>query len=239
LNTINLLKELKLSLLASIQQRYDLYFKNSKENYTGKALFFQNKVESLYSSSDGQLNVEVFKDTTIPDILLFLKISHKYYVDKLIPEIEQSLSYALLLVDGKDELWVHLSLFFTEYKRKLVDHIKEEEHVFFPILEKLYKLDKTPPQLAEIAAFIKSEDLYFITDHHDAIEDELAEIINVIKLYVDEVNQSMPLRIFINQINRFELELRNHAIIEDLLLMPMARNLESNLRSLVVNLLSF
>jgi regulator of cell morphogenesis and NO signaling len=234
LNTISLLKELKLSLLASIQQRYDLYFKNSKESFTTKALFFQNKVECLYSSTDGNLNTDVFKDTTIPDILLFLKISHQYYVNKLIPEIEQSLAYALFLVDGKDELWVHLSIFFTEYKRKLLDHIAEEENVFFPILQKLFELDKTPPEINEIAAFIKAEDLYFITDHHDAIEDELAEIINVIKLYVDEVNQSMPLRIFVNQINRFEMELRNHAIIEDLLLMPMARSLESNLRSLVI-----
>jgi regulator of cell morphogenesis and NO signaling len=233
LNALHVLKELRLSLLASVQERYNLYFKNSKEDFSTKASFFQTKVEELYATTDGNLNLEIFEETCIPDILLFLKISHKYYLDKLIPEIEQSLAYALFLVDGKDELWVHLSLFFTEYKRKLIEHITEEEEVFFPILEKLDHLDKTPPRVDDIEAFIKSEDLYFITDHHDAIEDELAEIINVIKLYVDEVNQSMPLNIFINQINRFELELRNHAIIEDLLLMPMARNLERNLRSLV------
>jgi regulator of cell morphogenesis and NO signaling len=234
LNTISLEKELKLSLLASVQQRYDLYFKDSTEGFSDKAIFFQNKVEELYASNNGTLNLEIFKGTSIPDIVLFLKISHQYYANKLIPEIEQSLAYALILVDGKDELWVHLSMFFTDYKRRLLNHIAEEELVFFPILEKLHELDKTPPDVSEIASFIKAEDLFFITDHHDAIEDELAEIINVIKLYVDEVNQSMPLRIFVNQINRFEMELRNHAIIEDLLLMPMARNLESNLQSFVL-----
>ncbi len=233
MNKLHLNKELNLSLQHSVAGRYDLFKGNFDFEFSEEAVYFQQLVEEVYASADGKINLEIFKETSIPDILLFLRVSYHYYTSKLIPEIEQSLAYALMLLNGGDELWVNLSLFFTNYKSKLIEHIFEEENEFFPILEKLYKLDKTPPVIFEIWEFIAQENLFFITDHHDAIEDELAEIIKIVKLYVDEVDQSMPLRIFINQINRFELELRNHAIIEDLLLMPMARKLENKLRALI------
>ena len=216
--------------MASVPLRYDLYQTMTTGEYSEEAMFFQKKVLVLYGSADGRLDKAVFESTSIPDILLFLKISHHYYLNKLVPEIEQSLGYALALVNGGDELWVHLSLFFMDYKTRLLEHIAEEEQVYFPILQKLYELDTEPLNTADIRDFIAQENLFFITDHHDAIEDELAEIIHIINLYVEEVNQSMPLRIFVSQINRFEMELRNHAILEDLLLLPMAKRLEARLR---------
>ncbi len=233
MDKIHLNKELNVSLQHSVAGRYELYKADFDWEFSAQALYFRELIAEMYATTDGKIHLDIFRETSIPDILLFLRVSHHYYTSKLIPEIEQSLAYALMLLNGGDELWVNLSLFFTNYKSKLIEHIFEEEDEFFPILEKLHSLDKMPPVISEIKTFIAEENLFFITDHHDAIEDELAEIIKIVKLYVDDVDQSMPLRIFVNQINRFELELRNHAIIEDLLLMPMARKLENKLRALI------
>jgi regulator of cell morphogenesis and NO signaling len=40
----------------------------------------------------------------------------------------------------------------------------------------------------------------------------------------------LPYRVFLNQVELFEMELRKHAIIEDHVLVPMAREMEAKLK---------
>ena len=50
---------------------------------------------------------------------------------------------------------------------------------------------------------------------HSPIEDELKEVSQIIKQYSGNEATPLPYKIFLNQVELFELELRKHAIIED------------------------
>ena len=56
------------------------------------------------------------------------------------------------------------------------------------------------------------------------------EVSEIIKRYSAYEATPLPYRIFLNQVELFELELRKHAIIEDHVLVPMAMELEAKLR---------
>ncbi len=57
-------------------------------------------------------------------------------------------------------------------------------------------------------------------------EDELKEVNEIINKYSKNENPPLPYRIFLNQVQIFELELRKHAIIEDHVLLPLVLELE-------------
>lgn len=67
-------------------------------------------------------------------------------------------------------------------------------------------------------------------DNHDPIEDDLKSVSSIIHSYSANVETPLPYRVFLNQVELFEMELRKHAIIEDHVLVPMAREIESRLK---------
>jgi regulator of cell morphogenesis and NO signaling len=64
---------------------------------------------------------------------------------------------------------------------------------------------------------------------HSPIEDELKEVSRIIKQYSEGEAVPLPYKIFLNQVELFEIELRKHAIIEDHVLVPMVIELENRL----------
>jgi regulator of cell morphogenesis and NO signaling len=82
----------------------------------------------------------------------------------------------------------------------------------------------------EVTKLLASASIAQFTDHHDSIEDELKEVSTIVKRYSEYENMPLPYRIFLNQVELFELELRKHGIIEDHVLVPMAEELEKKLR---------
>lgn len=67
---------------------------------------------------------------------------------------------------------------------------------------------------------------------HSPIEDELKEVSEIIKQYSDNKTTPLPYKVFLNQVELFELELRKHAIIEDHVLVPMVVELERKTKHL-------
>nr|MCU0468987.1 hemerythrin [Arcicella sp.] len=59
---------------------------------------------------------------------------------------------------------------------------------------------------------------------------ELKQVSQIIKKYSDNETVPLPFKIFMNQVDLFEIELRKHAIIEDHVLVPMVIELEQKLK---------
>jgi regulator of cell morphogenesis and NO signaling len=68
---------------------------------------------------------------------------------------------------------------------------------------------------------------------HSPIEDELKEVSQIIKQHSENEVIPLPYKIFLNQVELFELELRKHAIIEDHVLVPMVVELEKRIKNSV------
>ncbi len=169
---------------------------------------------------------------SVEDILDYLQATHQYYLNKKLPEIEQSLLHIFSKYGQSHQLLASLAIFFNNYKNKLVDHIRMEEKQLFPYIRRIIIASKVKPVCAESLEINPEFSIEKFIASHSPIEDELKEVSEIIKQYSDNKTTPLPYKVFLNQVELFELELRKHAIIEDHVLVPMVVELEKKTKHL-------
>lgn len=203
-----------------------------KEQKAGRKVIDMNPelielILDLYNNEE-DFPFEKMQKFSIGEILAYLQATHRYYLTKKLPEIEQSLVHIFSKYGQSHQLLASLAYFFNDYKTHLIEHIRMEEKELFPYIQKLIEVSKQPAELRTSAEKSNFSIQQFI-DSHSPIEDELQEVSQLIRRYSGEESVPLPYKIFLNQVELFELELRKHAIIEDHVLVPMALELEQQL----------
>lgn len=164
----------------------------------------------------------------LPLILDYLRKTHRYYLDKKIPELE--LSFIAL---GRDYSFTHPQLLvlaglFMDYKKELVEHIDLEEFILFPFIEELVKVKQGKKNFRGRGLDKYSIDAFCHEHHHE--EEILTGIRRSIEVRFRKQKTPLPFRIFLNQIECFEKDLLCHSRIEDEVLFPLASMLEKELK---------
>ena len=173
--------------------------------------------------------VEGLQKFSMPQVMYYLQASHKLYLSKTLPEIEQSMAH---IQKRHDDTLLHaLILFFNHYKIDFLEHIRMEERDLFPYLKKLHEIDPQSTSKEEIATLLSQSPMEKF--EHDAIEDELKRVSDIIHHYCGDEEVPLPFKVFLNQVEIFEMDLRKHAFIEDHVLMPMAQRKEAELKALI------
>lgn len=161
----------------------------------------------------------------IPIILDYLKRTHKYYLNKRLLEIEQSIS----LTYTNEVMSEFLQKFFLKIKQELIEHIKVEESTLFPYINHLYNAFTSKTELNLTAKYDEFSISFFEGSHTDDVESNILEV----RRYIIESNKTVvdlsPYRVLLNQLEVFEQELRVHALVEDQILIPKALVLEQML----------
>jgi len=181
----------------------------------------------LYNN-DEDFPFEKMQKFSIEEILNYLQATHRYYLTKKLPEIEQSLVHIFIKYGQSHQLLASLAYFFNDYKTNLIEHIRLEERDLFPYIRTLIEASKESAEAKKTALNPDFSIKKFI-EAHTPIEDELEEVSKLISLYSGNDPMPLPYKIFLNQVSFLELELRKHAIIEDYVLVPMAIELEKRL----------
>lgn len=184
----------------------------------------------LYANAEG-FSFEKMQKYSMEEILGYLQATHRYYLTKKLPEIEQSLLHIFSKYSESHQLLASLAYFFNDYKGKLIEHIRFEERELFPYIQALIKMSKEPIAQQRKVHLAANPDFSIcrFMEAHSCIEDELEEVSVLIKRYSGNQALPLPYKIFLNQVELFEMELRKHAIIEDHVLVPMALELERKL----------
>lgn len=184
----------------------------------------------LYNN-DEDFPFEKMQKFSVEDILDYLQATHQYYLSKKLPEIEQSLLHIFSKYGQSHQLLASLAIFFNDYKNKLVDHIRMEEKQLFPYIRRVIIASKVKPVCAESLELDPAFSIEKFISSHSPIEDELKEVSEIIKKYSNDEATPLPYKVFLNQVELFELELRKHAIIEDHVLVPMVIELEKKTKN--------
>lgn len=174
---------------------------------------FKELLEHFYFNPDGFDATPFFRlDPFL--VFNFLRLSHEYYLDKKIPEIEQYISL-ISEVDDSSETRV-LSFLFNDYKNHLAKHIAFEEKKVFPLIRKIIESrdeDKLLCQSAQLRTQLAS----FYLEHSDTEKD-----LNHIKQLVQQLNagERGASSILTNQLELFEADLKLHHVLEEEILIP-------------------
>lgn len=183
----------------------------------------------LSYDDSAELPVSEFKNSDLKEIIRYLQYSHRYYLNKKLPEIEQTVAHLCQSYRDSHQLLVVLGLFFMDYKNKLEKHIRYEEEVFFPFVVSLVDISKKESDAKEILNILNTYSARQFLAAHSDVEEDLLEVRNLILKYSGDQPTPLPYRIFLNQLQAFENDLSRHALLEDHILLPMVIELEATL----------
>ena len=115
--------------------------------------------------------------------------------------------------------------FFKQYIQEVEQHIGYEDKVVFPYILQLHKalIENTRPSFPEHYSIDEFE------KRHDNIEEKLSDLKNLLIKYFPPANDRYPRIHLLNELISLEEDLSNHGRIEDQILIPIVRQMETKI----------
>jgi regulator of cell morphogenesis and NO signaling len=161
-------------------------------------------------------------------IIDYLRKSHNYFINTSLPKIERLLDEFVKSSESADLNLIRT--FYTKYKTELIEHIHDEEENTFPYVLELQKayddINPVPEHLSEysIESFEKE---------HTNVDEKLFDLKNIIIKFLDPTYAVRQCNEFLFELFNFERELRDHARIEDQILVPKVMKMEDEIKSAI------
>lgn len=207
-----------------ILQRYALPYKGKQQ-----ILLLDDLVHELAYAFEmpGDFDAKAFDYFPITLIIDYIRRTHRLYLLRKLPEMEQSIH--LLMQDYTDDhpLLCILLDFYSDYKNELSLHILQEEQRLLPYVD--FLLD-TEENGLDMYAFYRQNSEYslstFVHEHHDDTQKDLHRIRETILSHEPPATNASPYRILVQQLQNFERDLTVHGLIEDHVLIPRMKKVE-------------
>ena len=149
----------------------------------------------------------------VPTLLHYLEASHAYFLDFQLPYIRRELQESL---DESESLAKLILRFYDEYAHEIRRHMKYEQKTLFPYVQSL--IEGRPANDYNVETFSK---------HHGATDKRLRELkLLIIKYLPQDGLHNNQLTATLHDIYENEVWLRQHAMVEDHIFVPVIRRLE-------------
>jgi regulator of cell morphogenesis and NO signaling len=165
-------------------------------------------------------------DFSVTIVIDYLLKTHEYYLNYVIPEQERLIDLFLLKCSNGCKENELIRKFHNKFREEFASHVKfEETHVFPYIL----KLNDTIQNNLQKSAFIEQYQNFTIKGfekEHGNMDEKMFDLKNIIIKYLPpnydlNIGNSLLSNLFM-----FEKDLKNHARIEDKILIPKVKQLE-------------
>lgn len=211
-----------------ILQRYHL----AASHHPNAAGVLQEFINELNCAFEMPQKFDYQRFLHFPDeiIIDYIRKTHRLYIFKKLPEMEQSLH--VLLQDQQDtrDVLEFLQHLFSTFKMALTLHICEEENHMLPYLDFLRSSEENGILPWK---FFKETGRYSIKEfaegHHDDTEKEVADLRKTLLMHCPGVTNASPYRVLLQQLDNFDRDLTIHGLIEDKVLLPKMRQVEERL----------
>lgn len=168
------------------------------------------------------INPDYLPDSGLIDIspsliVDYLRQTHRYYIEYTVPEIERLLN---LLLKSSDAQNLHLiEKFYLDYKVELIEHIQNEESQVFPYVLNIVNNNQR----------IENYSIHSFEREHTDLDEKLSDLRNLIIKYLEPTYNDNNCNDFLFALQRFEDDLKDHARIEDKILVPIVAKIEGQL----------
>lgn len=165
-----------------------------------------------------------FTRLSVNQLASYLKESHHEYIKEKLPFIESKLKY----ISGNYHQLKPLIKTFTAFKSSFLEHIYYEEDMLFPYLSELQHChDDNDVNVVELfnATNIYSIDLF--VENHSQVDEEVYQIQLRLQESLTGLIDDMHVPIILSEIDALIIDLEEHALLEDEILVNKARKLES------------
>lgn len=165
--------------------------------------------------TDHAYDLRAFDHYSLSEILDYLKRTHSFYSNRMLPKIEMAISNVVRHFPDHPISAV-LEHFFNRYRNELLEHIELEESKLFPYATSLY--DGMRRKDYSVSAFM--------LQHDHSIESDLIKIIPLIETEYPEVARSFSFRAFRTLLDQLGTDLKVHHMIEERVFLAKLLQLE-------------
>ncbi len=161
---------------------------------------------------------------SFPPVLIvdYLQKTHLYYINYELQKIEGLLTQMLSDCEGECGSLKLIHDFFRKYQVELINHIADEENRVFPYVLNLIEKGVQDSRGYSILKFEKE---------HSNVDEKLSDLRNLIVKYVEPKYNDNFCNEFLIALDRFETDIKDHARIEDKILVPMVLKIENRLKN--------
>ena len=177
--------------------------------------FYQRK-ESLHQQLDNY---------PLDLVIGYLKHAHHVFIKERLPYILNLINQ--LKSYQRNSVIEDLKMIFPVFVEDFIKHIYEEEDTVFQYvldLDEVLKSDYS--NISRFIYFNKEISINEIAEHHHD-DDELEGLRGMVQLLKDLKSRDLNLKLVIAELENFDLEMANHAKVEDEVLFPKACELEN------------
>jgi len=168
---------------------------------------------------------------SIEKVVGYLKATHQFYLDQMIPEIENRINALMQHFDINQKQFLLVKNFFEEYKKELYTHTQLEEEMVYPYVIDVNKAYHSQELTEELARRIKNHPINCYAQEHSDIESKLFDLKNILIKYLPPPEQSYLRNQVLTALFKLENDLNDHSRIENLVLVPMISEMETQLFS--------
>jgi len=159
-------------------------------------------------------------------LIEYLRKAHQFYLEQKIPEIK-NLICKLKEESGQKKNTYQLAVnFVKEYEEEFTRHIDREEEVVYPYVYELEKAIKNGKASKALLDQMKSYSIMDYEDEHDNVEEKLYDLKNLIIKYLPAPKNELTSYKILLELFELEKDLREHARIEDMILVPKVEAME-------------
>ncbi|MFR9556271.1 MAG: hemerythrin domain-containing protein [Rikenellaceae bacterium] len=172
---------------------------------------FLSVVNILISADKRSIKID-YEQISLSSLIQYLHNSHSYFLEYRLPSIRQKLIES---IDSNDDVSVVIVNYYDEYVSEVNKHMMYEENTLFPYIKSV------------ICG--STEERYSIevySEHHDKVEAKLSELKSIIiKYYPAKTTNELNSTLY--DIFSCERDLSSHSYIEDYLLVPTMKAIET------------
>ncbi len=162
-------------------------------------------------------------------IVEYLRRTHHYYINILVPTIEQHLD-KLINHSGKHNKSLRVvQKFFREYKKELIEHLKQEDTITFPYIEKVYQAYHNPLDRS-LRKQLSRYSMDMFEREHTNVDEKLFDLKNILIKYIHGDFDDASCNAIIFELFRLEKDILDHTRIEDNILLPLVRAMEKQIK---------
>ena len=165
-------------------------------------------------------------DFSVTIVIDYLRKTHKYYLDYVLPEQERLIDLFLLNCQNDCKENELIRKFYTKFRDEFIHHIHVEEQQIFPYI---LQLNENTLNTLGRDVFLKNYKGFVIKgfeQEHSDMDEKMFDLKNILIKYLPpnydlNIGNSLLASLFM-----FEKDMKNHSRIEDKILIPKVRQLE-------------
>ena len=198
-----------------------------KEKNLDHSKVFQH-FELLRKSQD--FDLQQLSHYPIEILISLLRHSHQLFIKQKLPFLYQTIMEMDEARFFKPELAKDLKVVMPIFADDFIRHIYEEEDTLFGYVHYLLECTRDIGNPGKLFYKLKTSGIRTFAMHHEAHDNELAGIRSLTDDYALPENADLFTFILYSELQDFEKQLKQHALIENTLLFPKALKLENEVR---------